>query len=300
MSSLSPRTAYLFFALSALFWGGHYIVGKIMMDAMPPLTALFLRSFFSLVVVLVGGYAYFRKYYRVMWEHRWILFWLAATGTFGFTAFSYLALSYSTAVNTSLMVAFAPTVVAVLLHFMTIEKLTVRTLFYCLISVSGVAMILFKGDFSALFNHTYNRGELWAIVPPILWGIYSVLIRYVPEGLHAVTILQSQAIISTVISGITMLIFDGWQIIDVHYTPEIMGGVFYLVFMSFLIAYYCYNAAARVLGGFVGALFVNGVPLVASILGVIFLGEILSIYHFIGAGLLFFSVYQLTIKKQLV
>ena len=299
MASIRPRTAYLYLVIATLFWGGHYVVGKYMMGSLTPMTALFLRSVVALVVVLVGGYFYLRQYHRLMWENRWILFWLGATGTFAFTAFSYMALSHTTAVNTGLMLTFCPAVVAVIMHFMNIEKLTLRTLFYCLLSILGVAIILLKGDFNTLLNHSYNVGELWAILPPLMWAVYSVLLRYVPDGLHSVTILQSQGIVATVLSGAAMLLVDGWVITEIDYTLEITGIIFYLVFLSFLGAYYCYNAATRVLGGFIGSLFVNGIPLIASIFGVILLGEILAVYHFVGAGLLFFGVYQLTIKKQL-
>ena len=298
MSTLSHRTAYLYLTTAALFWGGHYVAGKVMIDTVPPMTALFLRSVLSMALMM-GAYVYLRQYYKSMWENRWILFWLGAIGTFGFTAFSYVALSKSPVVNVSLMIALCPAVVAIVLHFMKVEKLTLRTLFYCGISILGAMFIVFKGDFNALINHTYNTDDLWAIIPPLMWAAYNILLRYVPEGLNSATILQSQAITTTALSAIAMLVVDGWQVAEINYTPEIIAIIFYLVFFSFLGAYYCYNAATRVLGGFIGALFVNGVPLFASLLGVILLDEILSTYHFIGAGLLFFSLYQLTIKKQL-
>ena len=297
MLSLSHRTAYLYLTTAALFWGGHYVVGKVMIESIPPMTALFLRSVVSMALMM-GAYVYLRQYYKSMWENRWILFWLGATGTFGFTAFSYVALAKSPVVNVSLMIALCPAVVAIILHFMKVEKLTLRTLFYCGMSILGAMFIVFKGDFNALIHHTYHTDDLWAIFPPLMWAAYTILLRYVPEGLHSVTILQSQAITTTMLSAIAMLVVDGWQVTEINYTSEIIVIILYLVFFSFLGAYYLYNKATRVLGGFIGALFVNGVPLFASLLGVILLGEMLSAYHFIGAGLLFFSLYQLTIKKQ--
>ena len=299
MAVLSNRMAYLFLVLATFLWAGNYVSGKMLTDHMMPQTILFIRSIAATVVLLIFGFSCFRKNLAMMWQYKKILFILGATGGFVFSSLGYVSLSLTTVINASLMIAFCPALVAVMLHVLGTERLTISRLFYCFISLLGVLTILLKGDMGAVASLNFQRGDIAAVLAVCAWAVYCVFIPHKPKELSNLALLQSQAIVSTLLSGVAMFSLEWGHILVVDYTPAVVAGLVYLVFLSFILGYYLYNRGALVLGGFIASVFFNCVPLFASILGIIVLGENLAGYHVVGGVLLFISVYQLSIKKAL-
>ncbi|MCW8915429.1 MAG: DMT family transporter [Magnetovibrio sp.] len=275
----------LLLSLSALFWGGNFVVGRWAHMDIPPLNLTFWRWVTSGTILLpfvaVG-----------MWQHRarlkrhfGLLLILAITGMVMFHSFTYIALNTTEAINAAVVLASMPMVIPVVSVFFGDERLSLRQALGIVISVFGVVVIVSRGSWDVLLNLSFTPGDLWVLASVLAWSVYSVLLKRLPKG-------EGQAIPAMVLLGTTnwiavcvLLPFYLWEYHTVggfELTTSTMLVIAYVALFASIAAFICWNAAVPRIGANKAGLFIHLIPLFASIFAIIFLGESLKTYHFLG------------------
>ena len=119
----------------------------------------------------------------------------------------------------------------------------------------------------------------------ILYALYSALLRKRP-AIHPLSFL-----VYTFGLGIIFLLplyiweLAGSATLTVTY-PVILSILYVALFPS-IVAYFCWNRGVEVLGANRTGLFINLIPVFASILAILFLGETLQAFHIVGMVLIF-------------
>ena len=271
--------------LSALFWGGNFVVGRWASTDIPPLNLTFWRWLVAGLILLPFVAAPIWQHRARLRKHLWLLIVLAVTGMVMFHSFTYIALNTTTAINAAVVLASMPMVIPVVSVLMGDERLSARQALGIVISVLGVVVIVSRGSMEVLVNLSFTPGDLWVLASVVAWSVYSVLLRRLPkgEGLSIPPMVVLGA--SMWIAIIVLLPLYLWEFTEVGGFELNISSILvigYVAVFASIAAFVCWNAGVLQVGANKAGLFIHLIPLFASIFSIIFLGESLKTYHFIG------------------
>ncbi|MES2536125.1 MAG: DMT family transporter [Pseudomonadota bacterium] len=274
----------LLLIITILLWSGNVVVGRGVSGSVPPVALAFWRwtGAFGLVMLMAGGQL--RRDMPVLLSKWKALLVLAAFGIAGYNTLLYVGLQTTTAVNALLMQSAMPVLIIASGFLLFRERVSLMQIGALIISIAGVLTIAGKGSLDALLSLTFNAGDLWIFAAVITYAIYSTLLRKRPD-IHPMSFLGA-----TFALGALMLL--PFYLAELHAGREIktsigtMAAMIYTsVFPGFL-AYLCFNRGVALIGANRAGQYMHLMPVFGSILAVIFLGESLYLYHFIGIGLI--------------
>jgi len=286
-----PPTVLL--TLTALFWGGNFVVGRLSHADIPPLGLTFWRwSVAALIMLPFVG--------RELWQHRsqirahfGLLFVLALTGMAMFHAFTYIALGTTTAINATFVLAAMPMVIPLVSLLVGDEHLNARQGLGIAISIVGVGIVISRAQVSVLMNLEFTPGDVWVLGGVLAWSVYSVVLRRKPATLPPMVLLVSCMLIAIVI----LLPFYVWEVLNVGgFALNVQNGLVigYVATFASILAFICWNTGVARIGANKAGLFIHLIPLFASVLSIVFLGESLKTYHFLAIGPILLGLYLTT------
>ncbi|MGE5653046.1 MAG: DMT family transporter [Bacillota bacterium] len=170
-----------------LIWGANYTIAKYGMRELSPTVFTFLR-FLAVTPVLFGWLKLTEKQVSVKVEH---LPRLVMVGFFGIACYQTLfvaAVKYTSAANSSLLVALSPLFTSLIAGLLGRERLTPRTLVGSLLAFSGVAVIMAGGTGRLGFSSQTAQGDLIALLAGFLWGLYPILAQPLLKHYSAVRV----------------------------------------------------------------------------------------------------------------
>lgn len=278
-----PRNAYILLILTMLFWAGNSIAGKIAVGHISP---MLLNTMRWLVASLVLGVLYrqmIRMESAVLRQNALPLLLLGGLGMTGFSVALYAALVHTSAINVSIQQAAMPLVVFLLNFLLFRTSVAAAQLMGFLLSAIGILLIISHGEPSRLLALNFNMGDLIMLAGVVFYGIYTVALRLKP-------ILRWQTFLfALVLAGfITSLPFTIWEFAKGHgIIPSVTGWavvVFVSIFPSLLGQAYFIRGVERI-GANRAGLFINLVPIFATLMSITILGEDFHLYHAIALAL---------------
>lgn len=182
MDQRKTNTGHLLALITILIWGTTFISSKILLTDFTPVEILFFRFLLGYFVLLL---IYSRPVRTKSFKEE-LLF--ISAGLCGITLYFLLeniALVYTLASNVGVIVSIAPFFTAVIAHFfLEEEKFHRQFIIGFVIALSGIILIGLNGSFLLKLNPI---GDLLAFIAPMVWAIYSVLMRKI-SGLQVHTI----------------------------------------------------------------------------------------------------------------
>lgn len=290
----------LLLTLSALFWGGNFVVGRWAHTDIPPLNLTFWRWVASGMILLPFVAHGMWSHRAVIRQHFALLAILGVTGMVMFHSFTYIALNTTTAINAAVVLASMPMVIPVVSVLLTDERLSLRQTLGIGVSVLGVVVIVSRGQWSVLANLSFTPGDLWVLASVLAWSVYSVLLKRLPKAPEQT--LPSMVVLGTTnwIAIVVLLPFYLWEYSTVggfEVTTSSLMVIAYVALFASIAAFVCWNAAVPQVGANKAGLFIHLIPLFASIFSIIFLGESLQTYHFVGIAPILIGIYLTTTDK---
>jgi len=207
---------------------------------------------------------------------------LGALGMWVCGAFVYIGGRTTTAINIGLLYSVAPVLIALASAVWLRERLSGLQLAGVALALTGMLLILFKGDRNTLAQLRITVGDAWIAVAVLCWAAYSVLLRAWPSAFGAVARLTLIAC-----GGIVVLIpFTVWEALA-WWPTELSWRSAGLVLLAALIpgagSYAAYSYMQRKLGAArVGTVLYLG-PLYSALVGWAVLGERVEWFHGVGA-----------------
>jgi drug/metabolite transporter (DMT)-like permease len=285
---LTPSTILLL-TVPPLLWAGNAIVGRLVREAVPPMTLNLLRWAIALAILLPLARAAFRQGSGVLanWR-RYALLGLLGIGMYN--SLQYLALQSSTPINVTLVAAGMPVwmmLVGRLFYGVAVRR---RQVAGALLSILGVLVVLCRGDVHQLLGLRLVAGDLYMILATIAWSFYSWMLlqqKDAPE-LRAdwAAFLAAQVAYGLLWSAA----FTGieWTVgaPAIAWSGKLAAALLFVAIGPAVLAYALWGAGIRRAGPGVGAFFVNLTPLFAALLSSSFLGELPHSYHALAFGLI--------------
>jgi drug/metabolite transporter (DMT)-like permease len=208
---------------------------------------------------------------------------LSATGFAFNNAISYWALQYTEALNALLIQSSGPLFVALWSLVLFGVRLTLAQFAGIILSLSGVLIIILRGDLAALASIHLNRGDLMFGAAVLSFGLYSALMPRRPR-IHQLSLISF-----TIGCGALLLLpFAVWEFMTgVRLKADALTAatVLYVMIFPSTLAYLFFNRGIALIGPNRSAPFLHLVPVFGSAMAILLLGERLRLFHLTGYAL---------------
>ena len=271
---------YLLLSLTALFWAGNIVLARYVAGHVPPMALSCVRWIGAFAMLLPFAWPHLQRDWPALRARLPLLVVLSATGFALNNALSYWAMQYTQALNALLIQSSGPLFVALWSLALFGVRLSLAQLTGIAISLAGVLTIILRGDFSALGNIEFNKGDLMFASALLAFGLYSALMPRRP-----VTHQLSLIVFTTGCGALILLPFTVWEI-STGFTLKsdattILTLIYVVIFPSTL-AYLFFNRGIALIGPNRAAPFFHLVPVFGSAMAILVLGERLQLFHLLG------------------
>lgn len=275
---------FLAIICTAVFWGLSFVSIKITLAVIPPMTLALFRFLIALAILFM----LLKK-----WEPETKIAMrdmpsMALSGVLGVTMYFYFqnhGVKLTTASAASMIIAAIPimTVVGESLLFKT--KLTLAKIAGVILSIGGVYLIIAS---PAEVSPDHFAGNLFMLGSAVAWVLYSLATRPLSTKYSQLAVASYQILFGT-IALVPFVFFEtfDWRAIDL----TIVLHLLYLGCFCSALANYLYVYAMGILGVSSVSLFINLVPVISVLGGLIILQEPVSALQIIGGAVILFSVY---------
>ena len=257
-----------------VLWGSQYVISKIALRTVPPVTLLALRYLVSVPALFIV--LRLRHALTPVKKGDWpILFAIGFTGYFASFCLQMLGVNQLTGSVSSLLGAMNPIFIPILAAFFLHERITPAKIACVALSMAGVVVIVgVDGTVDA-------SGALLMLASVFLWSTASIIIRRVSGRYDPMQIALIAILCALPLTG-------GWSLIELQSTPcsftlESVLAVLYMGVLGTAVTHSLWNYSLRVMDASFCSMFYPMQPLVSSILGVLFLHEAVTPGFVIGA-----------------
>jgi drug/metabolite transporter (DMT)-like permease len=278
---LSPSTALLL-TVPPLMWAGNAIVGRLVRDAVPPMTLNLLRWSIALLILLPLGRRMLRPGSGLLADwRRYGMLGLLGVGLYN--SLQYLALQTSTPINVTLVAAGLPVWMLLVGWLFFGARVGPRQALGALLSILGVLLVLSRGEWRQLMAMRLVAGDIYMILATIAWAFYSWLLTR-PKEPKQVRADWAAFLLAQVFYGV---LWSGafsaaeWAIGPAHidWSPNVLAALLYVAIGPAIFAMRCWGEGIGRAGPNIGAFFNNLTPLFAALMSSAFLGEPPHLYH---------------------
>lgn len=288
----------LLLVLATILWGGNFVIGRAVAGDIPPITLAFLRWCIAFIVFLPIVYQRTKRELPLIKKHWPIVLTMAITGVVCFNTLVYIGLYDTTSINASLMNSSTPIIIYILSFIFLKERLSKYQLLGTTLSLIGVLFILTKGSLDTLLAFTFNKGDLIVLIAVCCWAIYSLLVKQYASKLPGYS-----TFLVTIFLGILILLpFTIHELqttsIEIIWSASTISAIFYVGIAASIIAFLSWNNGVMALGANKASIYLNFIPLFATIFAVIFLDEELLLAQLIGGFAVICGVLLTNMKKR--
>lgn len=273
----------LLLTLTAIFWSGNSVAGRLAVGQVSPLLLVFLRW----MLVLAVMWPLYGRQVRERWPEirpqllRIVL--MAMLGLTGFNALYYVAAHTTTAVNIGILQGSVPVIVLVAAFLSHGTRATLVQIAGVLVTALGVIVVATQGAPLEILHIDLNRGDLIILIACALYALYTVALRDRPRmsGAAFFTLLALISAVTSVplvlaeayVSGLSLPTWQGWLVI------------LYVAIFPSCLAQILFLRGVDLMGPGRAGVFVNLVPVFSAILAVALISEPFAPFHAIALAL---------------
>jgi len=277
------RQPYILLTLTPLFWAGNAVIGRAIVDDVPPALMSEIRWAGALAILLPFAWSELKQDWPVILRSLGILALLSLSGLAAFNTILYWALQYTTAINTSLLQSAMPLVIGLWSLALFADPLRPMQFAGVAVSLVGVIAVITQGELARLLALDFNRGDVAMLVAVALYALYSAMLRKRPP-ISARSFLAATMALTVVMLAPVVAVEAAVTEAALANSPGVWVGLGYMILFPSLVAYAFFNRGVELIGANRAGPFFHLIPLFAAILAVIFLGEELALHHGIGAA----------------
>ncbi|MCL6415963.1 EamA family transporter [Aestuariirhabdus sp. Z084] len=262
---------YFKLTLMSFLWGGTFIAGKLIATDIGPYSAAFLRFVIASSFLLILVYQQHGRWPTID-RSQWLpLLVLGLSGIFCYNLFFFKGLELIEASRAAIIIASNPVVIAVIAALLFAERLGIQKALGVLISLAGTLVTITRGELSNL-QGTLGWGELFIGISVLSWVTYSLVGKRVLGGLSPLVSVCYSTLIGTLLLAPPAL-HEGVINQLAQFSVLQWGCLFYLGFFGTVLGFIWYYQGIQQVGALRAGLFINLVPIAATLLSVLILKE---------------------------
>ena len=288
---------YVLLLLTMCFWASNNVISKALVAGVPPAALVFWSWLIGVIVLSPWALPHVLARRDLVLRH-WLKLVLIGSlaMNFAFHLF-YNALTFTTAINATLIATTIPAVIVGLSWLLYREALSWRAALGSAIAFAGVVVVIVRGDIGVLAGFGFNSGDLLMVLAVMVWALYTVLLRHAPPGLNQLAMLWVFAVTGLIING---LIYASELFSPMAFAVSWGDAamIAYVAIFPSVLAFAFYNAGVKALGPGIAGQFIYLTPILTAILAVVFLGESFELYHLVGLAVIVFGLYLATTQAD--
>lgn len=273
---------FVLLIIATLLWGGNFVIGRAVTGEIPPFTLAFLRWCLAFLVFLPLCYKQLKRDWQQIKAHWPVVLVLALTGVAAFNTLVYIGVYSTTSINASLMNSTTPIFIYILSFIFLKERLTKYQIIGTAISLIGVIFILSGGSLESIQHFHFNKGDLIVLLAVFCWSIYSLLVKQYSDRLPG----YSTFLVTIAIGAIMLLPFTIYEWFTLSgpivWSGKTIGAILYVGVLASIIAFLSWNKGVVQLGANRASIYLNFIPVFATIFATLFIGESLQLAQIIG------------------
>jgi len=278
---------YIKLVFVAAFWGGTFIAGRVLAQAVPHLTAATGRFAIAVVLLLVLAWKREGGLPRLTRSQLLATLGLGLTGIFFYNVCFFGALSRMPAGRTALFIALNPIVTALASALLLRERLGGLKWLGIAIAFLGAAVVITRGDPVAALHdlsQSVGVGELLMLGAISAWAAYTLIGRIALRGLTPIAATTWSALwgLGFLACGAALELPSlQWA----RFTWQVWLAMAYLGVFGTVIGFVWYNEGVKAIGPSRTVIFNNLVPVFGVMFAALLLGEPVLVSMVVGGAL---------------
>jgi len=281
---------YLLLFIQPIFMASNIIVARGGVEYVPPISLAFWRwltVFFILMPFFFDEISKKRKQFK---SESFKLFILGLTGCGICGAFPFIAGMSTTMANMGIIYTSSPIFIIAISVLFFKDKINLSRIVGLILCLSGVIMIICKGDLFFLINFKFTSGDLWILGAAIGWAVYSIfLINWKSEFS-----LMARFTLIAFFGAICLFpfyIIEESFFFNTTFNNDFLFWVLFAAISPGIIAFTLYTKVQKFVGASLAGFTLYIFSIYSAIYGIILFGESLMSFHYYGAVLVFTGVY---------
>ena len=280
------RSAYALLFAANLVYATSYVVTRVALGDLPP-------AFLALVRLVIGA-AILVPIARTLEPpagmsargDAWRIAWMGVVGFAGAFALSHWGLARSTATNAALLIIVEPLSIMALSPLLLGERLRRREVAGGALALLGAVLVVLNGvPGLTLALAPHWRGDLLLVLAGLAYGAYTLIGRAVLAR-HSPLVVTARSIVWGAVVMVPLAAAEWLGGARPMLSPGAVVGALYLAVVITAFGYLLWNwVLARVSAPQV-AIFVTVQPIGGAVLGIVLLGEPLTVFTVAGAVLI--------------
>lgn len=283
---------YLLLSLAAIFWGGNYIAGHLIVRDIDPYLLSVIRWGGATILISAIYFKKLKAEINNLFKNTYNNLMLSFLGQVCFPLSLYIGLQYTSSLNAAIYISSTPCIVLLINHFLFKDKISQRNIVGVFASTCGVVYLAMSNNNDNL-SLKFGYGDLLTIISALSWAFYCALLRYKSKDVSNTSFVAYCSFLGTIILIPVFLIHffinhDKSLLFNINYS-SLMGIAYLIIFPSWL-SYVFWSKGVSMIGTTRSEIFTHIIPLSGGIMGIIFLGDNFRIYHAITMILIVFGI----------
>jgi len=264
--------------LAMLFWSFSFVWVKIVYLIYNPITTVFLRLVISSVLLFLIGKG-FKKISSIDKKDRLSILALAFFEPFLYFLGESFGLKYVSSTIGAVVISTIPMFSTIAAYYFYKEKLGKMNILGILISIIGVAVIIFNKSFSLVVAPI----GLFCLFVAVGAAVgYSVVLKKLAAKYNPITLITYQNSIGLLYFLPLFLILDWQHFLQAVPTQEVISALVLLAVFASTLAFICFTYGLNFLGITKSNIFINVIPVFTAIFAYFVIDEILSFQKIAG------------------
>ncbi|KIV56866.1 hypothetical protein AM501_29435 [Aneurinibacillus migulanus] len=290
------NSIYLLMLFVPLFWGGSFSTAEHVVTEIPSLVAATIR--FALAGIILMIYVTIKSEWNInVLKKRWKgLLLVSLTGIFGYNAFFFLGLNYTSAINGSLIIATMPLFVTLGAVLFLRETWSSKIGISLVLSLIGVIIVITKGSLDTFLSLSFNKGDLLFIAALTCGVLYSLVGKAVMIDVSPLFATTIMTLIGSIFLAISSFFEGGWETVP---SLSLQGWLemFYMVVCGTLIGYIIFNKGVEQIRASKTSIYLNLTPIVTTLFSVMLYSSTITWKQILGMIMVLMGVYIATSKS---
>lgn len=277
---------YALLAAMPLFFSSNVIIGRAATDLVEPASLAFWRWGIAFLILLPFAWTGLRDHRATLRQETPALLVLGFLGMVICGAVVYIGLKYTTATNAALIYSTTPVQVIALEWIFSRQRVSASQAFGIVSALTGVMIIIFKGQPEALLTLDLNVGDICIAAGALSWSVYTIILKRPHlRKLPTMTVMGA----TTFLGAVMLAPFALWETVNaggLPTSPTAWASILGVALIASVLAYSSYQKGVQLVGPARTSLFMYLMPVYAAALAALLLGETIGWYHVLGAALI--------------
>ncbi len=264
-----------------------FVSSRLLLDAeLTPAAIMMLRFAIAYLCLLPF---YHKRFLSDNWRDEILMAVLGITGGSMYFLLENTALLYTQASNVAIIIAATPLLTTTTVHLLSGREKADRQLYaYSALSLLGVALVVFNGEFILQLN---PLGDILTLGASIMWVLYSILILRFNDKYPPLMITR-KIFFYGMLTLLPYFLFEPWSATwQILLQPTVIFNLLFLGIVASLLCYWMWNVVIDKLGAIKSTNYLYLNPIVAMITSYIVLDERITFLAIVGTSLILTGMY---------